>query len=313
MREVGMTPGDARVCSSTSPRPGRGLVGWFLRLVLVAGVCLPVLATGAARADEGPGTDSGGVPDPGSWGAAAPARSFGLGGLGFGSRNGDSGLLQESTQGFSLWPEFPEANGSGSPAIQWDLPLASPFRPAPSLGEPLRGVRNWTAPLGTKFLRGTLIITGIELASGVLLALAPRQFTKWDDNAVSRGSSNFRRAWTELPVWDGDVYFHNWFGHPYAGALYYNMMRSQGGTVLQSFGFAAFQSVMWEYLFEAVAEQPSIQDLITTPIMGAVVGELFHRWTVRILRKGHLNFGEKALVFFLNPSYVINNGYRAPE
>ena len=131
--------------------------------------------------------------------------------------------------------------------------------------------------------------------------------------AFSTGSRAESRAWTELPVWDGDIPFHNWIGHPYAGAFYYNMIRSQGGTVLQSFGFAAFQTVMWEYVLESWAEQPSIQDLITTSIMGSVLGELFNRWSVAILRKGHLNFGQKALVFFLNPSYVINNGYRPPE
>ena len=62
---------------------------------------------------------------------------------------------------------------------------------------------------------------------------------------------------------------------------------------------------MWEHAPNPWAEQPSIQDLITTSIMGAALGELFHRWSVAILRKGHLNFGQKALVFFLNPSYVI--------
>ena len=174
-------------------------------------------------------------------------------------------------------------------------------------------MRNASAPFGTKFLRGTLIITGTEIASGVILAVLPKQYTKWDDDALKRGGSNFGRAYTELPVWDGDSVFHNWIGHPYAGAFYYNMIRSQGGTVAQSFGFAAFQTVLWEYVLESVAEQPSIQDLISTSIMGAALGELFHRWSVAILRKGHLNFGQKALVFFLNPSYVINNGYRPPE
>ncbi len=174
-------------------------------------------------------------------------------------------------------------------------------------------MRNASSTFGTKFLRGTIIITGAELASGVVLALLPKQYTKWDEDALNRGGSNFVRAWTELPVWDGDNNFHNWIGHPYAGAFYYNMIRSQGGTVVQSFAFAAFQTVMWEYVIESFAEQPSIQDLVATPIMGAVLGELFNRWSVAILRKGHLNFGQKALVFFLNPSYVINNGYRAPE
>ncbi len=196
----------------------------------------------------------------------------------------------------------------------WTAGIAvQPQWPQPPPGDVLRGVRNWDSPYGKRFLRGTLIITGTEVASGVVLALLPSKYTKWDDTALQRGSANLKRAWTEPPVWDHDVFFHNWMGHPYAGALYYNMMRSQGGTPLQSVGFTLFQTVMWEYVIEAVAEQPSIQDLVVTPVVGSLIGELFHHWSLAIVRKGNLNLGQKALVFFLNPSYVINNGFRAPE
>lgn len=188
-----------------------------------------------------------------------------------------------------------------------------PLWPQPPSDGTLRGVRNWDSPYGKKFLRGTLIITGTELASGVVLALLPRQYTKWDDTALQRGSANFKRAWSEPPVWDGDVFFHNWIGHPYAGSLYYNMMRSQGATPWQSVGFTVFQTLMWEYVIEAVAEQPSIQDLFMTPVAGSLLGELFHQVSLGIVKKGNLNFGQKVLVFLLNPSWVINNGFRAPE
>jgi hypothetical protein len=273
--------------------------------VLAAGVCLPVLAIDGARAD---------LDVVGRWSGGGPSRSFELGGSVFGSGGGATGMpYTPPPDRFSLGLDSLATAPPAGSEVRWDLPIEPPARPAPAPGEPLRGVRNATSTFGTKFLRGTLIITGTELASGVILALLPKENTKWDDDALSRGGSNFGRAWTELPVWDGDNNFHNWVGHPYAGAFYYNMLRSQGATVLQSFGFAAFQTVMWEYLLESVAEQPSIQDLITTSIMGSVLGELFNRWSVAILRKGHLNFGQKALVFFLNPSYVINNGYRPPE
>ncbi|MCL4809011.1 MAG: DUF3943 domain-containing protein, partial [Thermoanaerobaculia bacterium] len=91
------------------------------------------------------------------------------------------------------------------------------------------------------------------------------------------------------------------------------MMRSQGGTIGQSFAFSVLHSVLWEYALESFAEHPSIQDLVATPFIGSVVGELFHRWSVAIVRKGNLNLGQKVLVFLLNPSYVLNNGYRPPE
>lgn len=193
------------------------------------------------------------------------------------------------------------------------IAVQQPRWPQPPPSDVLRGVRNWDSPFGKKFLRGTLIITGTELASGIVLALLPSQYTKWDDTALQRGAANFKRAWSEPPVWDGDVFFHNWIGHPYAGSVYYNMLRSQGATPWQSVGFTVFQTLMWEYVIEAVAEQPSIQDLFMTPIAGSLLGELFHQVSLGIVKKGNLNFGQKVLVFLLNPSWVINNGFRAPE
>lgn len=286
----------------------------FRLFVLAALLGLPVFASDGVRADDGQSTGPETFHGLGLRSEAMPASSFGFEGSVCGSGAGTWAVSGEpSPTRFSICPESLATHPRERPVVQWALPLEPPFRRPPAPGAPLHGVRNDLAPYGTKFLRSTLILTGTALASGVVLAVLPRQFTKWDDDAYQRGSSNFRRAWTQLPVWDGDVAFHNWLGHPYAGAMYYNMIRSQGGTVRQSFAFAVFQSVMWEYLFEAIAEQPSIQDLITTPIMGAVLGELFNRWTVAILRQGRLNFGEKVLVFFLNPSYVINNGYRPPE
>ena len=165
----------------------------------------------------------------------------------------------------------------------------------------------------TKATRSFLTITGIAVASGVVLAFMPQNFSRWDSDVLSRAMANLKRAWTTPPVWDEDIFFHNFLGHPYAGAFYYNMVRSQGATAWQSFGYALFQSTFWEYVVEALAEQPSIQDLFITPVIGSLLGELFHRWSLHILRSGHLNFGEKALVFFINPGYVVNNGYRRPE
>ncbi len=164
-----------------------------------------------------------------------------------------------------------------------------------------------------KALRAEAIMGGTVLASGVILLAMPRSFTKWDESPLDDAWGNLKEAWTQGPVWDQDIFFHNYIGHPYAGSLYYNMVRSQGATRRQSFYFALFQSTLWECVFEAVAERPSIQDLILTPVGGALVGELFHSLTLKILRDGRANFFEKILVTLMNPSYVINNGYRSPE
>jgi hypothetical protein len=62
-------------------------------------------------------------------------------------------------------------------------------------------------------------------------------------------------------------------------------------------------------MIEALAEQPSIPDLIFTPTLGSALGELTHRVMIRLNRNGFSTF-EKILVTFINPAYVINNGYK---
>jgi hypothetical protein len=281
--------------------------------VLAASFCLPVLADDGAQSVDGVTLAAAGLPCPGIWGDGGSDRSFGLAGPVFdsGSRVAVVPRLPPPLR-FSLCSTFVATGAFGRPGIGLQPPTLL-VQAATDPRAPLKGVRNASAPFGTKFVRGVLIITGTEIASGLVLSLMPKENTNWDGNPLSRAGSNFRRAYTSPPVWDGDIYFHNWIGHPYAGAFYYNMIRSQGGTIGQSFAFAVFQSTMWEYVLESWAEQPSIQDLIATPLIGAVLGELFHRWSMAIVKKGKLNFGQKALVFFLNPSYVINNGYRPPE
>jgi hypothetical protein len=61
-------------------------------------------------------------------------------------------------------------------------------------------------------------------------------------------------------------------------------------------------------VLEAVAEQPSIQDLLVTSNLGSVVGELSHQAKLRMSRNGFSIF-EKILTVPINPVYAINNGF----
>ncbi len=170
-------------------------------------------------------------------------------------------------------------------------------------------LRNQDRSLGRKILRAELLIGGAELAGmGILIAL-PKSVTKWEDGWVDDAKSNLKRAWTKPPVWDKDHWSINYIGHPYAGALYYNALRSQGATRLQSFIFSTVQSTIWEYGLEAFAEQPSTQDLFITPLVGSFVGELAHLATLRMRRNGFTGI-EKVVVTVINPSYVLNNGFK---
>ena len=160
-----------------------------------------------------------------------------------------------------------------------------------------------------KYLSGTKIWGGIGFGMVGVLMLMPKSVTKWQDGYIDDAMSNLNRAFSEPPVMDEDHWEINYIGHPYAGSLFYNTIRAQGGTVFHSFLFSTFASTSWEYLYEGAAEQPSIQDLIVTPIAGAVLGELIHQATIGMKRNGFSVF-EAAFVTVFNPMYVILNGYR---
>ena len=62
-------------------------------------------------------------------------------------------------------------------------------------------------------------------------------------------------------------------------------------------------------MWEGGMEQPSIQDLIVTPVLGSFVGELAHRATISMSKNG-FQWYEKVLVCLINPTFVFNNGFK---
>mgnify|MGYP000891222558 CR=1 FL=1 len=163
-----------------------------------------------------------------------------------------------------------------------------------------------------KLFRGAGLATGFGIIMGASLVAMPEEISKWDKNNKLKWSSmkkNFIAAYTLPPVIDHDFWYINYLGHPYQGGFYFNNLRSQGADFWTSAVFCAGQSLIWEYVLESVFEQPSIQDLISTPLAGVVVGELTHRATLR-MRKNGFNTIEKIVVCIINPSYAINNGFK---
>ena len=94
---------------------------------------------------------------------------------------------------------------------------------------------------------------------------------EYSQTTLSTMKDNLKSRW----VWDKDGYFMNQFGHPYQGSLYYGAGRSNGLDFWQSFFIAAGGSFLWEEFGETTT--PSVNDIITTPICGAIVGETLHR------------------------------------
>ncbi|GIV33467.1 MAG: hypothetical protein KatS3mg031_1002 [Chitinophagales bacterium] len=165
---------------------------------------------------------------------------------------------------------------------------------------------NQQAHWGKKLLRAEIISFTLQAGGYLALALMPPESTHWHVRPVRE---NYKRAFTRPPVWDNDVWQYNYLGHPITGSIHYNILRSQDVPAFYAFLYSTAQSVIWEYLWEASQERPSIQDLLFTSTIGSVVGECMHVSTIALKRNRFTVF-EKILVTLINPAYVINNGYK---
>ncbi|HSE59291.1 MAG TPA: DUF3943 domain-containing protein [Nitrospiraceae bacterium] len=155
----------------------------------------------------------------------------------------------------------------------------------------------------------TALIGGVWLGFAAY-AFLPSSFTgATKEGAVEEAWEHFKDAWTKPPVIDKDREIVNYAGHPYFGMSFYLSQRNFGESPLRSFLFSTAMSTAFEYFVESWAERPSIQDLIITPIVGSILGELVFRATLA-MRKDGFTTAEKIAVTVLNPMYVLQNGYR---
>ncbi|MBT3236407.1 MAG: DUF3943 domain-containing protein [Bdellovibrionales bacterium] len=130
---------------------------------------------------------------------------------------------------------------------------------------------------------------------GVMKEL-PEGITKWNDNNFNDRS--LKDKWysniSSGPVMDHDSFAVNWIGHPLSGAAYYTMARTTGLRPLESFIYSSLMSTLyWEYGLEATAEIPSIQDLIITPVVGSLMGELSYKLINQIDNNRGIFLGSK--------------------
>ncbi len=138
-------------------------------------------------------------------------------------------------------------------------------------------------------------VTFMAAGIGILYSL-PTSVTNWDSD---NSSDIFSKWWNNVrsgPVWDKDDFYLNWITHPYWGAIYYMQGRNAGYNKAQSFLLSAFISTFfWEYGIESIAEIPSKQDLIITPIVGSIIGELFYMGSQNIKSNNNKLLGSKIL------------------
>lgn len=137
------------------------------------------------------------------------------------------------------------------------------------------------------------------------LALMPEDITGWDDDSAEpfkKWADNVSQG----PVWDRDVWYINYIGHPYFGGVYYQSARKSGYRQWDAFVYSFMMSTFyWEYGIEAFAEIPALQDLVVTPVLGWIYGEWAFNKEQEILMRGGTVGGSRlwgsTSLFLLDP------------
>jgi hypothetical protein len=177
-----------------------------------------------------------------------------------------------------------------------DKELASPH------GESARMDRDWVG-LG----RDTVFLLGYQIIFvGILYAL-PESVSRWSDD--QKKNASFEGWWDNVrhPVsFDKDNPLGNYVGHPYIGAAYYTRARERGFGEFDSFLYSALASAMFELGPEAVFERPSYQDLIVTPVGGALLGFAWEPLRNWIKRKPERQWYDHLGLFVTDPIGSLN-------
>lgn len=167
----------------------------------------------------------------------------------------------------------------------------------------------------------TAVISGAYLGTLFVLECLPEDATSW--NRAELRKDPFYKRWydnviLEGPKWDKDNPIFNYVLHPYAGAVYFMSARSTGFNFWQSFLYSAcISTIGWEFGIEACMENPSIQDLFVTPVVGSVVGELFYRLKRNIVSHDYTLFGSRVVgnivVFLIDPVNEVIDLFRGND
>ncbi len=108
---------------------------------------------------------------------------------------------------------------------------------------------------------------------------------------------------------DTDYFITNQFGHAYHGNFNFNAARSSGLDFWWSGLYALITSLTWEVFLEV--EPPSVNDQITTPIGGSLLGEALHRSALQLRRSGGPRWLTSIGAALLDPLGALNGALLA--
>jgi hypothetical protein len=214
-------------------------------------------------------------------------------------REGRSTALPAWTQAFSRLPDEPTDESGridqwlGDPALARTFTLAVETTPA--------------GPDWAGLARDTAFLIGYQAVAIGVIFLLPESVSGWsDDDKRDAGSQWVRNV--QSPRFDNDGPVINYIFHPYFGATYFIRARERGLGEFSSFAYSALASALYEFGVEALFEKPSIQDLIVTPVGGALLGAfVFEPIRNRIKAKSELAWYDHVGLLVTDPIGAVNS------
>lgn len=122
-----------------------------------------------------------------------------------------------------------------------------------------------------------------SLNIGILLGIGSTWY--WSNASFNAVDWEYKFSWEdyrkkfitfEAVKFDTNTFDTNAIMHPFSGMFYHYGVRSLKMNYFESFLFGFTGSLLWEY-FAEFKEKVSINDLITTPVAGAAIGEVGFR------------------------------------
>jgi hypothetical protein len=133
------------------------------------------------------------------------------------------------------------------------------------------------------------------------ISLLPEDISNWksEEKREANLQSLLQKHYDHIqegPKIDNDNHLINYLGHPLSGSYFYVWGRGHGLSWQESLLLSASMSTLyWEYGWEAFAEVPSTQDLLSTPILGSIWGEASYSLYQHILYHDGTLYGSKIL------------------
>ncbi len=123
--------------------------------------------------------------------------------------------------------------------------------------------------------RDTLYFMGYQWVTISVLYVSPESVSGWTDEQKEGYDMSYWWDNVTHPEMDTDDFYINYLLHPYWGASYFVRARERGYGDREAFWYSVLLSSVYEFGAEALFEEPSIQDLVVTPLFGSLLGRYF--------------------------------------